>query len=113
MIFGVFKTYKDIKKGTADPTGFGRGMLLGVIKAPLILFTIIGLGALAVCFIFGWTSLLFGPSGFFRFLFFVLLIPFSIFSVIFWSIYSKLKKLTQRAKERADEEFGIIDADVK
>jgi hypothetical protein len=113
MIFGIFKTYRDIKKGTADPTGFGRGMLLGVVKAPLMLFTLIGLGALAICFIFGWTGLLFGPFGFFRFLFFIILIPFSIFGVIFWSIYSKLKKLTQRAKERMDEEINIISAEIE
>lgn len=113
MIFAAFKTYKDIKKGIASPTGLGQEMLLDVLKAPLIVFTVVGIGALTLFFIFGWTDLLSGPYGFFKFVFWFLLIPFSILELVFWKLFSKAKALVQKAKDRVDEEMNTINVEPK
>lgn len=113
MIFSAFKTYKDIKKGVASPTGLGQEMLLDVIKVPLVIFTIGGIVALALFFILGWTELLSGPYGFFKFVFWFLLIPFSILQLVFWKLFSKAKTLVQKAKNRVDEELNTIKVEPK
>ncbi len=113
MIFAAFKTYKDIKKGIASPTGFGQEALLDVIKVPLVIFTIGGIVALALFFILGWTELLSGPYLFFKFVFWFLLIPFSILQLVFWKLFSKAKTLVQKAKNRVDEEINTIRVEPK
>lgn len=113
MIFTIIKTYKDVKKGVNDPTGFGQDFALDVLKAPLILFTFAGLFGLALFFILGWTELLSGPFGFFRFVFFLLLLPFTILEIVFWSLFNKLKKVIQKVKNRVDERMNTIDVEVE
>ena len=113
MIFSILKTYKDVKKGTADPTGFGRDLALDVLKVPLMIFTISGIFALVVLFLLGWTEVLSGPFGFFRFVFFLLLIPFGILQLIFWKLFNKAKKLLKQAKKKVDERMNTIDVEVK
>jgi hypothetical protein len=113
MIFAAFKTYRDVKNGVANPTGFGQDAILEVVKIPLIIFTVGGVLALALFFILGWTELLSGPFGFFRFLFWFLLIPFTVLQIFFWKLFSGFKKLVQRAKNRVDEEVNTIRVEVK
>ncbi|MBP7846402.1 MAG: hypothetical protein KA007_03095 [Candidatus Pacebacteria bacterium] len=113
MIFGIIKTYKDVRRGVNDPTGLGQDIALDVLKAPLILFTIAGIAGLVLFFILGWTELLSGPFGFFKFVFFLLLIPFTILEIVFWSLFNKLKKVIQNAKNRVDERINTIDVEVK
>ena len=113
MIFGILKTYKDVRKGMNDPTGLGQDIALDVLKAPLILFTIAGIAGLVLFFILGWTELLSGPFGFFKFLFWFLAIPFVILEIIFWKLFSSFKRLVQRAKNRVDERVNAIDVEVK
>ncbi|MEZ4103544.1 MAG: hypothetical protein R3B55_03285 [Candidatus Paceibacterota bacterium] len=113
MIFGILKTYKDVKKGTADPTGFGQDILLGVLKAPIIIFTVSGILGLAVFFVLGWTDFLSGPFGFFRVVFWILFIPFFFLEILFWKLYSKAKSLIQKAKNRVDEEVNTIKVEPK
>ena len=113
MIFSIFKTYKDIKKGIASPTGLGQEMLLDVIKVPIIFITISGIFGLAVFFAFGWTSFLGGPWGFFRFAFFFLLIPFTILEIVLWSLFNKAKQMVQKAKDRVGERINSINVQPK
>ncbi|MCC7469668.1 MAG: hypothetical protein IT284_00805 [Bacteroidetes bacterium] len=113
MIFAIFKTYKDIKRGTADPAGFGQEMLLDVFKVPLILFTIIGSVVLILLFILGWTNILLNSLGIFKVLFFLIFIPFLILEIIFWSIFGRIKKLTGKAKEKVNERLKAIDAEIE
>ncbi len=113
MIFGVIKTYKDVRKGVNDPTGLGQDIALDVLKAPLILFTFAGLFGLVLFFILGWTELLSGPFGFFKFVFFLLLIPFTILEIVFWSLFNRFKKILQKAKNRVDESVNTIDVEVR
>jgi len=113
MIFTAFKTYKDVKNGVANPTGFGQDALLEVVKIPLVLFTVGGVLALALFFILGWTEVLSGPFGFFRFLFFFLLIPFGVLQLVFWKLFSSFKKLVQKAKNRVDDEVNTIKVEAK
>jgi amino acid permease len=113
MIFVAFKTYRDVKRGALNPTGFGQDAVLKMVKIPLIIFTIGGVLALALFFILGWTDLLSGPFGFFRFLFWFLLIPFTILQILFWKLFRRFKRMVQRAKNRVDEEVNTIKVNVK
>lgn len=108
MIFGIFKTYKDIKNGVADPTGFGQDALLEVLKTPLIIFTIIGFLVLGLFYILGFTELIFSSLGFFKFLFWVSLIPFLILELVLWLLYSVIKKMVGKIKNRVDREINTI-----
>lgn len=113
MIFTIIKTYKDVKNGVKDPTGFGQDALLEMIKIPLVIFTVGGILALALFFALGWTETLGGPFGFFKFVFWFLAIPFVVLEIVFWKIYSKAKSLIQKAKNRVDEEVNTIKVDVR
>jgi hypothetical protein len=113
MIFAIFKTYKDIKSGVKDPTGFGQEALLEVIKAPLILFTILGILALGLFFILGFTEIIFSSLGFFRFLFWISLVLFLIFQIVIWSIYKSVKRIVERVKNRVDDEINTIKVEPK
>lgn len=113
MIFTIIKTYKDVKNGVKDPSGFGQDTLLEIIKIPLVIFTIGGTLALALFFVLGFTSLLSGPFGFFKFVFWFLAIFFVILEVVFWKLYSKAKSLIQKAKNRVDEEINTIKVEVE
>lgn len=112
-MFGIIKTYNDAKRGMKDPAGFAKDLALDVIKAPLILFTFIGVLVLGFLFVFGWTNLIFSSLGIFKVLFFLIFIPFLILEIIFWAIFNKIKEITQKAKNRVDEEFKTIDAEIE
>ena len=113
MIFTIIKTYKDVKNGVKDPTGFGQDALLEMIKIPLVIFTVGGILALGLFFVLGWTEILGGPFGFFKFVFWFLAIPFVILEIVFWKIYSKAKALIQKAKNRVDQEINTIRVEPK
>ncbi len=102
-----------MKKGVKDPTGLGKEMALDVLKIPLVIFTIVGIGALALFYILGWTELLSGPYLFFKFVFWFSLIPFSILQIFFWKLFKSFKKLVQKAKNRIDEEVNTIKVEPK
>ena len=109
-MFGIFKVYSDAKKGVRDPAGFGKELALDLIKAPLILFTFLGAVFLTIMAVLGFTGLIGGPYLFFKIIFWLLLIPFALFEIIGWSVYRKLEKLAERAKQKINEK--IIDAEI-
>lgn len=113
MIFTIIKTYKDVKRGASDPTGFGQDLLLSSIKGPLLLFTISGGLALLVFLVLGFTEFWFGPSLFFKILFFFFGLPYLFLQIIFWSIYKKTKRLVERLRRRVDDEVDAIRVEPK
>ena len=104
-MFGIFKIYTDAKRGVKDPAGLGKDLALDLIKGPLILFTFLGAVFLAMMFTVGFTGLLGGPYLFFKVVFWLLLIPFTIFELIGWSVYRKIERIAERAKERVNQKI--------
>lgn len=104
MIFKIFKiknTIKDLKENPGkfageEAGGFFLGMILGPIFVPLLV--------LILLFILGFTSLIGGPFGFFKFLFFLLLIPSSI---IFWILFKAYKFIKGSAKKAVDDTIKV------
>lgn len=113
MIFSVFKTIRDVRKGVKDPTGFGQDALLEVLQVPLILFSVIGALGLGLFFILGYTDLIFSPLGFFRFLFWLGACMFFLFEIVAWSLYRKMKRVVGRVKRQIDEEVNTITVEPK
>lgn len=113
MIFSSFKTYRDIKSGIANPTDFGKEALLGIVKTPLLIFTVAGFVVLALFFILGWTELLTKPLGFFRVVFVLVLIPFSILQIIIWRLFKGLKRVIGKSKKTTEQQTEIIDVEIK
>ncbi len=110
-MFGILKTYKDMKKGVRDPGGLGKELALDIIKVPLLLFTILGGLFLVFMFILAFTSSLGGPYLFFKIVFILLTIPYILFQLIAWPIYRKLEGLAERAKSKINSK--IIDGEVE
>lgn len=110
-MFGIFKVYSDAKKGVKDPAGLGKELALDLIKGPLVLFTFLGAVFLAIMFTVGFTGLLGGPYIFFKVVFILLLIPFTIFELIGWSVYRKLERLAERAKQKVNEK--IVEGEIQ
>ena len=101
----------DVKKGVRDPGGLGKELALDIIKVPLLLFTILGGLFLVFMFILAFTVSLGGPYLFFKIVFILLTIPYVLFQLIAWPIYSKLEKLADRAKNKINEK--IIDGEIE
>jgi len=115
MIFAIIKTYRDARRGVKDPTGFGRDLALDAIKAPLMLFTIVSILGLILFFILGYTDLIINSVWFFRFLFVVGLLIFLPIFFISWTLFSKIKALTEKAKKKVDErvfEAEVVDREL-
>lgn len=74
MIFGAFKMYRDVKKGTADPTGFAfeqvKEPLLIMALIPVIVFIVI----LILLGILGFTDLIIHASGVARAFFWIFIV---------------------------------------
>lgn len=107
-MFGIFKTISDVKKGIHDPAGLGQEMALDVVRAPLIIFTIIGILFLALMFVLGFTSVFGHPYGFFKVIFWVMGIGFVLIELILWSLFGVFKRMVQAAKKKVDDS-KIID----
>ncbi|MEZ4114562.1 MAG: hypothetical protein R3B65_04020 [Candidatus Paceibacterota bacterium] len=97
MIFGILKTYKDVK-GCPKPDGFWTRYFAWGFESTDHYFYCFGDFGLAVFFVLGWTDFLSGPFGFFRVIFWILFIPFFFLEILFWKLYSKAKSLIQKAK---------------
>lgn len=110
-MFGILKTYKDMKKGVRDPGGLGKELALDIIKVPLLLFTILGGMFLVFMFILAFTASLGGPYLFFKIVFILLTIPYALFQLIAWPIYRKLERLAEGAKNKINEK--IVDGEVE
>ncbi len=109
-MFGIFKTISDVRKGIHDPAGLGQEMALDVIRAPLLVFTVIGILFLALMFILGLTSVFSHPHLFFRIIFWLGAVSFAIIELIMWSLFRAFKKMVHTIKKKVSE--NSINAEV-
>lgn len=106
MIFRVIQLYKNVQEGTADPTGFGRDQLMDIVKGFFIPFLVIGFLMLVLFALLGFTEVLgVGPFGFFRVVFWLGLVAFSLWVLISWVVISIAKRFLGRAKKVVDDRF--------
>lgn len=111
-MFGIFKTYRDVKKGIHDPGALGQELALDVIKGPVVLITIIAVLFFIALGLLAFTGSLGGPYTFFKIVFFILLFPFIIFEIVVWAILGKIEKIVTRARQKISEKAKVIDAEV-
>jgi O-antigen/teichoic acid export membrane protein len=109
-MFTILKTIRDVRKGIHDPAGLGQELAEDVVRAPLILFTIIGVAFLGIMFLLGFTSVFSHPHLFFRVIFWFGLIPFIVMELIVWSLFRVFKKMVNTAKQKVSGK--IINAEV-
>ncbi len=107
-MFGIFKTILDVRKGVKDPTGLGQELALDVFRAPVLVFTIVGILFLALMFFLGYTEVFGHSYGFFKVVFWILTIPFVIIDLILWSVFRAYKSLLRSAKKKVDDS-KVID----
>ncbi len=112
-MFGIYKTYRNVKKGIKDPALLGQDLALDIVKDPLLIFTIIGIVFFAGLFILAFTGLLGGPFLGFKILFWVMFIPAFIMVSIAWMILGRISKVVDRARAKMKEGGKVIDAEVE
>ncbi len=111
-MFGIFKTYSDVKKGIKNPAAFGQEMALDVLKGPLIIFTFLASVFFAAIFMVGFTGLLGGPYLFFKVVFWLLLIPAGIIGLAAWTMFGRIRRLFDSARKKMTQNGVIIPAEV-
>lgn len=104
-MFGIFKIYSDAKKGVKDPAGLGKELALDLIKGPLVIFTFFGAVFLTLMAVLGLTHIFGGPYLFFKAVFILLLIPFTIFELIGWTLYKKIERVVEKARQKVNEKI--------
>jgi len=95
--------YKNVKEGKKDPTGFGRDQLLDITKGFVVPFVVVGSLVLLLFGFLGFTDILgVGPFGFFKIIFILGLVVFLVWLFILKIIFSSLKTMLNKAKDRVD-----------
>lgn len=111
-MFGIFKTYRDIKKGINDPKALGQELALDAIKTPVIISTIIAVIFFAALFILAFTGTFGGPFLFFKILFWVLFLPTLFIEAVLWMFIASIKHMMENARKKLDEKENVIEAEV-
>lgn len=111
-MFGIWKTYRDVKKGVADPAMLGQELALDVIKGPLVLFTFLSGIFFAALFILAFTQLFGGPYVGFKIVFWLLFLPALFIGATIWMFFGKLRRMLDAAREKLKKDKTIIDAEV-
>lgn len=111
-MFGIIKTYSDVKKGIKDPTALGQDLALDVIKAPLILFTVLSILFFAALFILAFTGVLSGPYFGFKIVFWILFLPTLFIGATLWMLLGKISRMMDAARKKMNQKEKIIDAEV-
>lgn len=112
-MFGIWKTYRDVKKGVADPAALGQELAIDVIKAPLVLFTFIAavfFGALGTA---AWGGLVGGPYLGLKIIFWLMFVPTLSVGAMLWMFVGKLERMMDRARAKLKKDTNIIDAEIK
>ncbi len=98
MLFKLLKIRKATKEIKQDAGGFVAGEVAEtVIEGLLLIPGLIALGALVLFFILGFTTLLGGPMGFFKFLFILSVVVLLSIIAMLRPIIRLLKRGTKRA----------------
>ena len=110
-MFGIFKTYRDVKKGVKDPGGLAQEMALDVVKGPLLVFTILASIFFIGLFIVSFTGLIGGPL-FLKIIFWILFLPTLLILSVAWMFLGKIKKTMDSARCKMGQNSDIITAEV-
>lgn len=103
MIFKILQVRNIVREAQADPGKFAGEGVRGVFTGMFIMPTIFILVLVAGLFVLGFTDLLGGPYGFFKFLFWFAAICLIGFFIILWRIYRMVKSFTK----------GVVDDTIK
>ncbi len=112
-MFGIFKTYSDVKKGIKDPTALGADLALDAIKGPMVIFTILAVLFFAALILVAYTGLLGGPYLFFKIVFWILFLPAFFISAVVWMFIGNVKKMMEKAREEMKKDSNVIDVEVE
>ncbi len=103
LIFKIFmipSLVKDAKEASHDPKTFGSKFLIKEVRGSAIIVLVINLLLLIVTFIFGYTSIIAGPYGIVKFLFWLIVIPsFFFLPFVIFSIRATTRALNRFPKE--------------
>ena len=103
LIFKIFmipSLVKDAKEASRDPKTFGSKFLIKEARGSAITILVINLLLLIITFIFGYTSLIAGPYGIVKFLFWLIVIPsFFFLPFVIFSIRATTRALNRFPKE--------------
>jgi pilus assembly protein TadC len=114
MIFRVISIYKNVKEGRKDPTGFGRDQLVDMVKGFVVPFIVVGILILTLFALIGFSNILgIGPFGFFRVIFVLGLLVFVGWLFVLRIVFSSLKKVLNKAKDRVDSQVFHHDVTPK
>jgi len=111
-MFGIWKTYKDAKKGVADPAALGQELAIDVIKAPLVLFSFIAavfFGALGAA---AWSGLVGGPYLGLKIIFWLMFVPTLSVGAMLWMLVGKLERMMDMARRKMVTKNKVVDAEV-
>lgn len=100
MLFKIFRIKKMITQGMRDPGGLAGEEAAGALTALLILPGIGALIWLALMFILGFTPLLGGPFGFFKFVFVVSFIGVLGIGIVLYKIIRAAGRFARKTTER-------------
>lgn len=105
-IFSVPGMIKDAKEASRDPKTFSSKFLIKQARNVLIVVLIVILFLLTTTFVFGYTSLIAGPFGFVKFLFWLFFVPsFFILPFLIFSIRATNKTLKSFPKKVTAKEI--------
>jgi len=110
MIFRVLKVHKLAKEAKDNPGQFAGEEIGGMLKGLFIMPFIAALLLLALLFVFGFTTWLGGPFGFFKFLFFFSLIGVGTFFFTLRKAYMAMKRATRNTVNKTIKvESKVVD----
>ena len=111
-ILNIRKTIQDTKDIAQNPTGFVGDEIKKILLGYGIVSVFLLLGFFAVLFLFGFTNTFGDPSGFARFIFYVLL--FIVVCVGFWILFviSLMKKIKKGITDQKNTSTIQITKDV-
>jgi hypothetical protein len=104
MILKIFKIRSTVKELKEDPGKFAGEEAGGLVLGMFIIPFISGILFLGLLFILGFTEILWGPFGFFKFLFFLFLFP-SI--LVFFILLRSYKLIRQSTKKVVDSTLKV------
>ncbi len=111
-MFGIWKTYRDVQKGIANPSALGQEFAIDVIKAPLTLLTFLAavfFGALGTV---AWSGLIGGPYLGLKIVFWLMFLPTLSVGAVAWMFIGKIERMMDRARQKLARPPDIIPAEV-
>lgn len=100
MIFKIFQMQRMIREGKENPSNFASNQAGDLFKGIFVMPVISALIFFGIFFVLGYTTLLGGPYGFFKFLFVLTLIGIVFFVLILRKLYRAIKQTTKTVVDK-------------